>query len=552
MDDIYRRIVRERRLSFNDLVYRCRKQVLHETMSGDINSLGHQLNRSSERNRHFRDFTLYSLISTLKEVIASFPVYRTYITATEPVTDHDRRYIAEAIRLARRRAPGITGLMFTFVERLLLKLTPATTAEECEEQARFIGKLQQITSPVAAKGTEDTALYLYNRLISLNGVGADPTQFGLEPAAVHDWMAARQRRSPSALSATSTHDSKRGEDVRARINVLSEIPGAWKSALTRWRNVNRRFKTEVGHVLAPDANAEYLIYQTLIGAWPFESGADVDDAFRDRIAAYATKVLREAKVHTSWLSPDDEYERAVERFVRTILDRRRAAPFLDSFAPLQARVAQLGIYNSLAQTLIKITAPGVPDFYQGTELWDLRLVDPDNRRPVDYEIRRRALEGIDDADPATLLNDRADGRVKMFVANRALATRARHRDVYEHGEYLPITTAGARSECLFAFARGTATPIITCVPRLIATLIPEGAAPPIGPEVWADTRIAVPDGRTYRDAFTGALLQPIPSDHGYAIPGSAIFERFPVALLVSENPPAIPASPLPALPAFLP
>ena len=323
MDDIYRRIMRERRLSFNDLVYRCRKQVLHETMSGDINSLGHQLNRSSERNRHTRDFTLYSLISTLKEVIASFPVYRTYVTPTEPVTEHDRRYITEAIRLARRRAPGISGLMFTFVERLLLKQTPATSSEECEEQARFIGKLQQITSPVAAKGTEDTAMYRYNRLISLNEVGADPTEFGLEPAKVHDWMAARHRRSPSALSATSTHDTKRGEDVRARLNVLSEIPADWKQAMTRWRNVNRRFKTEIGRTLAPDANEEYLIYQTLVGAWPFETGADAEASFRDRMVAYAIKALREAKVNTTWVSPDEEYERAVEHFVR---GDPRAAP----------------------------------------------------------------------------------------------------------------------------------------------------------------------------------------------------------------------------------
>ncbi|MCU1386332.1 MAG: Malto-oligosyltrehalose synthase [Acidobacteria bacterium] len=543
-DDIYRRVAVDPPVSFADLAYASKKQVLHETMSGDINSLGHQLNRFSERNRHFRDFTLYSLISTLKEVIASFPVYRTYVTADDPISDHDRRYIAEAVRSARRRAPAaISRLMFDFVERLMLKATAVTTPEEGDERARFIGKMQQITSPVAAKGIEDTALYVYNRLVSLNEVGSDPVQFGLEPAAVHDWMAARLRRSPSALSASSTHDTKRGEDVRARINVLSEIPGAWKAAHMRWRSVNRRLKTDVHGTLAPDSNEEYLIYQTLIGAWPFESGVEVETSFRDRITAYLTKALREAKVHTSWMNPDEAYETAVTRFVHAILDRRRPNLFLQAFEPLRVRIAQLGIYNSLAQLLVKITAPGVPDFYQGTELWDLTLVDPDNRRPIDYDARRRALAGLETADPAELLEQRTTGRVKMFVANRALAVRAERRDVFERGNYVPIATAGSRAECLFAFARGAADRVITCVPRLIATLIPDAGAPPLGPGVWGDTSIVVPDGRPMRDVFTGAAITPAQSGGGYSIPAAALFERFPVALLVPRDRPGRPAAP---------
>src|SRR5437667_7009293 len=217
---------------------------MHETMSGDINSLGHQLNRFSERNRHFRDFTLYSLISTLKEVIACFPVYRTYVAAGQPVSDHDRRYIRQAVEWAKRRTPAVTSLLFDFIEHLLLQETMLESAEASEELARFVGKFQQATSPVVAKAIEDTALYLYNRLLSLNEVGADPTVFGLEAADVHAWMAERQRHFPAALSATSTHDTKRGEDVRARLNVLSEIPGAWKAAVRAWRIVNRRFKSE--------------------------------------------------------------------------------------------------------------------------------------------------------------------------------------------------------------------------------------------------------------------------------------------------------------------
>ena len=261
-----------------------------------------------------------------------------------------------------------------------------------------------------------------------------------------------------------------------------------------------------------------------------------------------TKAMRESKVHTSWLSPDEEYETAVERFVRAILDRRKPNLFLPAFEPLQARVAQLGIYNSLAQLLIKITAPGVPDFYQGTELWDLNLVDPDNRRPVDYGRRRRALAGLKDADPSALLAQHHDGRVKMFVANRALAARAERRDLYARGEYVPIQATGSRRECLFAFARGVRSPggsrtdypddiAITCVPRLIATLTPDGSAPPLGSTVWGDTRIEVGDGRAFRDVFTGASVEPERAEGRYSLSAAAIFERFPVALLVSVDGP---------------
>jgi len=531
-DDLYRRFSRER-VSFPDLAYRSKKQVLHETMSGDINSLGHQLNRFSERNRHFRDFTLYSLISTLKEVIACFPVYRTYVTSSDPISDHDRRYITEAVQCAKRRAPGVTSVVFDFIQKLLLKQTAATTPEACEERARFIGKFQQITSPVAAKGIEDAALYVHNRLISLNEVGSDPKQFGAEPAAVHAWMADRQARWPHALSATSTHDTKRGEDVRARLDVLSEIPGAWKAAVTRWRGVNRRFKRDVKGVLAPDANEEYLLYQTLVGAWPFETDEETRGCFLERMLAYTTKALREAKVHTSWLSPDEDYERAVADFVRAILDRGRANVFLQAFEPFQARVAQTGIFNSLSQLLVKITAPGVPDFYQGTELWDLNLVDPDNRRQVDYDRRRRALADVARCSPGALLEQRADGRIKMFVMTRALAARAGLRDVYDEGKYRALPTTGSRRECVFAFARGGQA--ITCVPRLLTTLTPDGAAAPVGRAIWGDTRIELPDsvpGRAFRDVFTGATVDVEETGGERTIAAGAAFEQFPVALLV--------------------
>ena len=539
LDAIYARF-RRPRVSFDDLAYQSRKRVMHETMSGDINSLGHQLNRFSERNRHFRDFTLYSLISTLKEVIACFPVYRTYVTGDDPVTPHDRRYIDAAITCAKRRAGGITSLVFDFIGRLLLKETPVESDAEAADRAEFIGKFQQITSPVAAKGIEDTALYVYNRLLSLNDVGSDPMRFGSEPCEVHRWMADRQRSWPHALSATATHDTKRGEDVRARINVLSELPGAWKAAVARWRALNRRFKTEYAREIVPTANDEYFLYQTLVGAYPFPAArADGGDpaTFTRRIVDYMRKALREAKVHTSWLSPDEEYERAVFRFVEAILDRRRAAPFLDDFEPFQARIAELGIYNGLAQLLVKITAPGVPDFYQGCELWDLTLVDPDNRRTVDYRLRERLLTEIcvsrrergDAATAAELLASRADGRVKLFTMSQALQCRATFGDVYRFGEYVALTASGSRRDCVFAFARKLGNlMVITCVPRLVASLVPDGALPLGG--VWGDTNVLLPDGAPdgWRDAITGADI----GAEGNQLSLAQLFERFPIALVV--------------------
>jgi (1->4)-alpha-D-glucan 1-alpha-D-glucosylmutase len=554
LDEIYRRFIRERRdpQSFGDIAYASKKRILHETMSGDINSLGHQLNRFSELNRHTRDFTLYNLISTIKEVIACFPVYRTYVSAHEPVSDHDRRYIARAIECAKRRAPGMTSLAFDFIERLLLKQTPAFTPEACDARARFAGKFQQITSPVAAKGLEDTALYQYVRLVSLNEVGSDPTIFGLDAADVHDWMRRRQAAWPGALSTTSTHDTKRGEDVRARIDVLSEIPGAWKTAVAKWRALNRRHKTDVG-VLAPDPVDEYLLYQTLIGAWPFETDVRTEESLRVRLQDYMRKAMREAKRRTSWITPNEDYESAVLRFVAAILDRRRSAPFLHVFLPFQARVAELGMYTSLAQLTIKLTAPGVPDFYQGTEFWDLSLVDPDNRRPVDYEKRRQALAALKGcatdnvgggsavaqafrpADVAELLEHRRDGRVKLFVTARGLHARSACRDLFERGEYVALTATGPRRESVFAFARTLdGRQAITIVPRLIAMLIPDAATLPVGRPVWGDTRVPLADARArrFRDAFTGATFDTEEIDGLPTLAVGDVLARFPVAVLL--------------------
>jgi (1->4)-alpha-D-glucan 1-alpha-D-glucosylmutase len=475
----------------------------------------------------------------LKEVIACFPVYRTYVTADDPVREADVRHLQRAIRCVKERTPHVSSLVYDFIERLLLKQTPVSSPEERDERSAFIGKFQQITGPVAAKGIEDTALYIYNRLLSLNEVGASPMRFGLEPAAVHRWMERRQRQCPFGLSATSTHDTKRGEDVRARLDVLSEIPGAWKEALIQWRALNRRLKREVNGRAAPDQNEEYFLYQTLVGAWPFDQAAEAE--FPSRIRAYMTKALREAKVHTSWVSPNEHYEAAVLHFVDAILDERR--PFLRAFRPFQSRVAGLGIYNSLAQLLIKITAPGVPDFYQGSELWDLSLVDPDNRRQVDYARRRMLLDEIMRSDarhrPRTLYESREDGRLKLFVMSRALEIRRAHAPLFGGGDYVPLEAAGSRCRHLFGFARimGSAV-VVTAVPRLVATLGPEGTTP-LDREAWNDTRLQLPasfDGPELYDVFTGSRVIIVRDDRGAFVRAAELFEQLPLALLTSEPP----------------
>ena len=300
-----------------------------------------------------------------------------------------------AVRCAKRRAPASTALVFDFIQRLLLKQTAAATPTSAKSGRSFIGKFQQITSPVAAKGIEDTAFYVYNRLVSLNEVGSDPTRFGIAPERRAQWMAERQARWPAALSATSTHDTKRGEDVRARLNVLSEMPGAWKAAVTKWRALNRRFKTDIGGMRRARPKRGIPDLSDARRRVAVRAGDERENNSSNGIVAYMTKAMREAKVHTTWLSPDEDYERAVVGFVRVILERRRQNLFLQLFEPFQARVAEAGIYNSLSQLLIKITAPGIPDFYQGTEFWDLTLVDPDNRRPVDYQKRARCVGGAE-------------------------------------------------------------------------------------------------------------------------------------------------------------
>ena len=522
------------RTPFREIAYRSKQLILRLSMASELNVLAHQLNRFSERSRHYRDFTLNSLTQAIREIIACFPVYRTYVNGREDgVDDRDRRYIEHAVAEAKRRNPGRPRAVFDFVRNLLLKQADYIPASEHAEHLTFVGKFQQVTSPVTAKGIEDTALYNYNRLVSLNEVGGEPDRFGIAPEALHAWLAARARAWPHALSATSTHDTKRSEDVRARLNALSELPGAWKQAIARWARINRRARSTIDGQSYPSRNEEYLLYQTLVGTWPLgEMDAEGERRYRERIVAYMQKAMREAKVVTSWINPSERHEEAMAAFVEAILASDNAA-FREDFLEFQRRIAHYGIYNSLAQLAVKIGAPGIPDFYQGTELWDFSLVDPDNRRPVDYARRTRLLDEVHAAAVDRLMATPSDDRLKLFLTMRLLRFRSERAAAFAFGSYEPLAFDGARRDHAFGFSRRhEGRQILVVVPRLIAGLLTDAGVPPIGERIWGDTRMLLPEGqpRCYRHALTGACTPVVDS----ALRLSDVFATAPVAFLESE------------------
>ncbi len=534
---------------FAEIAYQEKFLILQVSMSSELHVLARQLDRLAQKNRGSRDFTLNSLRHALREVIALFPVYRSYIS-DEGVRPADRGYVRTAVARARRRNPAISASIFEFVQAMLLLQYPESANEaDRHEQCRFVGKFRQVTAPVMAKGVEDTAFYVYNRLLSLNEVGGDPDRFGLSPAAVHRILQERRERWPWALSATSTHDTKRSEDVRARLNVLSELPDEWLDGLTRWSRLNEAYATVQEDGRVPDRNAEYFLYQTLLGAWPLDPvSAEEYAEFVERIQAYVQKAMHEAKVHTSWVNPDPDFDKAIARYVAGVLDPANTA-FLADFRPFQRRVSDYGLFNSLSQAVLKIAAPGVPDVYQGTELWDFSLVDPDNRRPVDLGRRRRLLGELRrrtaaaGSEPAalarTLVAERMDGRVKLYVTHRALACRRDRPGLFTEGEYLPAEATGPGREHVFAFARRRERALaLAAVPRLLTRLAPDPAGLPPEPAVWGDTEIRVPGlppGARLRDVFTGVALVAADRAGQGAFAVGDLFDHFPVALLVSEE-----------------
>jgi (1->4)-alpha-D-glucan 1-alpha-D-glucosylmutase len=488
--------------SFEEIARRSRHLILRTALASELTVLANRLARLAHSRRATRDYTLNTLRQALAEVIACFPVYRTYLA--EDVSAEDRRWIEWAVARARKHARAADPGIFGFISSTLLSDDPAMRS--------FAMKFQQLTAPVMAKGVEDTSFYIYNRLLSLNDVGGDPATFGYGVNAFHGASADRAAKWPHTMLATSTHDNKRSEDVRARINVLSELPAAWRLNLRRWSRMNRSKKRLVDGAQVPSLNDEYLLYQTLLGSFPFPRSTEERIAYAKRIEAYMLKAVREAKVHTSWINQDPAYEGAVCAFVEGLLKPGRNL-FFERLAEAAQTVGWLGMLNSLSITAIKLTSPGVPDIYQGNELWDWSLVDPDNRRAVDYETRRSLLARLPRADHATadevveLFRKPHDGRVKLYVIATLLGYRKENPDVFASAGYTPVHANGLRQANLLAFARTRAGGgLVTVATRLHASLgIAEGQLP-CGEAVWGDTTVALPflkEGLELRHLLTG-------------------------------------------------
>ena len=473
--------------SYADVAHEKRLLVLREGLGSDVNRLAELLLRICERHRRHRDYTRHLLTEGLREVLASFPVYRTYVRPERgEVRPEDRQMIEAATADAKRRRPDIDAELFDFFGAML------TLGVRGALESTFVKRFQQLSTAVMAKGVEDTAFYCYNRFVALNEVGGDPSRFGVRPEEFHARMSEVQAKHPRTILATATHDTKRGEDVRARLAVLTECPSSWTSAVQSWSKHNEQYRSGA----IPDRNTEYLFYQTLVGAWPLTT---------ERALAYMEKATREAKTHTSWTAPNQEYETALRRFMERALDDPEFTVSVRGFVDT---ILTPGRVVSLAQTLIKLTAPGIPDIYQGTELWSLSLVDPDNRRPVDFALRRRLLAEIDGMTPEQALARADEGVPKLWLIQRALRSKP-------EGCYQPLQADGPQAEHVLAFGRGGAC--ITVVPRL-AQLLHGG---------WDETTLALPEGE-WRNVFTAELH----SGRGRI---AHLFARFPVALLVRED-----------------
>jgi (1->4)-alpha-D-glucan 1-alpha-D-glucosylmutase len=547
---VYHRFTRQPS-SFADHAYASKKLIMDTSMASELNVLAHALNRYSEHDRHTRDFTLNSLRDALQEVIACFPIYRTYVMPNG-YTEDDRRAIDVAIQRARRRNPTVEPSIFDFVRSVLLPdAATARSADDHRETATLAMKFQQYSGPVQAKGVEDTAFYRYNLLASLNEVGGNPDGFGRLPAEFHAANQRRRERWPTGMLATATHDTKRGEDVRARLNVISELPEEWGHHLSTWARINNANRTVVEGEPAPDRNDEYLFYQALLGTWPPEvlgGEPTPGEALVSRLREYMLKAVREAKAHTSWITQNPAYEQAVTRFVERTLSGPTAARFLAAFLPFQNHIARLGMVNSLSQLVLKVMSPGVPDFYQGTELWDLSLVDPDNRRPVDYGARRRLLEGLEPLlqTPQERVHERidavrdmlvcwSDGRIKLFVTAALLRLRRQLATLFLTGRYEAIEAQGERADHVIALVRRhDQDTVIAVVPRLLASLTAATHFLPIGTESWGHTRLLLPltiGWGAYRNVLTGEALRVERRDGQTNLSLAAVLSVCPVGVL---------------------
>jgi (1->4)-alpha-D-glucan 1-alpha-D-glucosylmutase len=551
--NLYHRLIGES-LNVDRLIYQAKKLVMLSALSSEVNVLTHMLDEISSTNRHARDFTRKVLRDAIRETIACFPVYRTYVDERGNISDRDRKFIAQAIASAKRINSAMAPQAFDFLHDILLlrEDTGGTLIHGYRRQLYFSLKFQQLTGPVMAKGLEDTVCYVYNRFISVNEVGGNPGSFGVTAKEFHQANRERAESWSSALLTTSTHDTKRSEDVRMRLDVLSEMPRPWAAQVMRWRRINRAKRKTIddGHIV-PDNNEEYLLYQTLVGTWPMPRNASLapndwalnrEDrlAYIARIQDYMQKAVHEGKINLSWINPNPEYTHALSNFVARILSpgtELKPNNFLRLMQEFVPRMAWFGAMNSLAQTLLKLTSPGVPDVYQGQELFDFSLVDPDNRRPVDFAVAEGYLEKLErrKASPELcreLLEHWTDGRLKLWTTHRALRARTEARALFRHGNYTALVAEGERSEHVVAFARRhEQRTALVAVPRLNFTMLNGEPRPPEAKD-WGACRLRVPQefsGHKFYNALTG---ERVTVQNNGELLCSEVFASFPVALLI--------------------
>jgi (1->4)-alpha-D-glucan 1-alpha-D-glucosylmutase len=516
---------------YEELLIEKKRAICEKYMAGEIDNLVQSLSIAAKNHRH--ELNRKNIRQAIIDIICAFTVYRTYISDESYGVD-EKTCMTEAINGAKRNNPTLKDSINLVGQFLLLDLSDADVHSDTRKIVDFVMKFQQLTGPVMAKGLEDTLLYDYNRLVGLNEVGSSPNCFGISMDEFHKFNIDRAEHWPHCLNATTTHDTKRGEDVRARIAVLTEIPELWSDKVRHWKQINTRFKSKCHGIISPDPNDEYLLYQTMIGAMPFEPKEY--KSFNERIKQYIVKVVREAKRHSSWIEPNQQYEQAFCLFVDRIMDSSASNEFWRDFLVFQKQIAAYGILYSLSQTMLKMTSPGVPDFYQGSELWDLSLVDPDNRRPVDFEKRIIILNEIrsGEIDSNTnlideLLQTRTDGRIKLFLIYKILNERRKRPGLFEKGDYHSLKACGKYSNHVVAYIRSRDDQsIATIAPRFLRSLI--GAEElPLGPDVWQDTEIALPvemEGN-WQNAITGETVR-----IKKTVQVCQILARFPVSLLI--------------------
>jgi (1->4)-alpha-D-glucan 1-alpha-D-glucosylmutase len=547
-----------RKSSFEEECYQSKKVIMATTMASEVQMLAHRLNRMSERHPRSRDFTLNSLRGALVEIVASLEVYRTYLIEDRRPAEDVRR-LQHAVSRAITRNPTLEGSVYRFIEAVVLGADggegaayPPQDDHDRTDRWRFTERLQQFTASVFAKGVEDTAFYRYQPLLSLNEVGGDAGALGRRPSEFHASNGWRAATCPRSLVSSSTHDTKLGEDARARIDVLSERADEWIRVLSRWRRLARASRSGRPASAIVDPNDVYRCYQALVGTWPFHRSERTADEYPNRLVEYMRKSTREAKLHTSWLNQNAAYEAAVADLVQDAVARLTNAPGDDPGTAFIRDIARVGVVNSLAMLVLRMGAPGIVDIYQGAEMWDLNLVDPDNRRIVDFDVRRHVLRELEPllADAAAadvgaasrvrdLLDDWPSGRIKLFVTATCLRLRRAMPDVFVGGRYEPVEVTGPSADHVVAYLRsdGDAAHVLVAVPRLIAGHM-QDAEWPLGETVWRGTRIVLPPDvhiHRFRQVFTGERIDAPLLEGRVVVDAADVFRACPAAMLVPAS-----------------